>query len=110
MSQGVSRRSFVGFASAFGAIGFPPVASAQAGPSAPAANAVLENFPAQDPAAAKEIVRVSHFDLKRVREMVERQPALARASMDWGFGDWETCIDAASHVGNREIAEFLMTN
>src|SRR5207247_3241601 len=27
-----------------------------------------------------------------------------------GFGDWETCIDAASHVGNREIAEYLIAN
>ena len=39
-----------------------------------------------------------------------RQPALAKVSFDWGFGDWETCIDAASHVGNREIAEFLIAN
>ena len=67
-------------------------------------------FPAQDPALVKEIVGVSHFDIKRVRELVERQPALARASMDWGYGDWETCIDAASHVGRREIADFLITN
>ena len=37
-------------------------------------------------------------------------PALARASWDWGYGDWETPIDAASHVGNRAIAEFLIAN
>ena len=28
--------------------------------------------------------------------------------MDWGFGDWETCIDAAAHVGNKPIADFLL--
>jgi hypothetical protein len=44
------------------------------------------------------------------RELVERQPALARGSVDWGFGDWETCIDAASHVGNKPIADFLLAN
>ena len=42
--------------------------------------------------------------------MVTRQPALARASIDWGFGDWETCLDAAAHVGNRPIAELLLAN
>ena len=35
---------------------------------------------------------------------------LFRSSWDWGFGDWETPIDAASHVGNRPIAEFLIAN
>ena len=58
----------------------------------------------------KEVVGVSHRDLKRVQELVERQPALARASIDWGFGDWEACIDAASHVGNKPIADFLLAN
>jgi hypothetical protein len=71
---------------------------------------VLETFPAQDPAVTKEVVTVSHSDLKRVRELIERQPALARASIDWGFGDWEACIDAAAHVGRREIAELLIAN
>jgi hypothetical protein len=67
-------------------------------------------FPSQDPALVREAVGVSHRDLKRLQELVERQPALARASTDWGFGDWEACIDAASHVGNKPIADFLLTN
>ena len=37
-------------------------------------------------------------------------PTLARASWDWGFGDWEDALGAASHVGNREIAELLLAN
>jgi hypothetical protein len=107
MSQQWSRRSFVSLAPAIGAVGFGRLeATAQSAPT----GAVLESFPAQDPAVTKEIVLVSHFDLKRVRELVERQPALARASIDWGFGDWETCIDAAAHVGRREIADFLIAN
>lgn len=56
----------------------------------------------------KEVVTVSHGNVKRVRELVEAHPALAKASWDWGFGDWEAAIDAASHVGNREIAEYLI--
>ena len=58
----------------------------------------------------REAVGVSHRDLKRLRELVERQPALARGAIDWGFGDWEACIDAASHTGNKAIAEFLLAN
>jgi hypothetical protein len=56
------------------------------------------------------VVGASHADIKRVQQLVGRQPALARASVDWGFGDWETCIDAAAHVGNKPIAEFLLAN
>jgi hypothetical protein len=54
------------------------------------------------------MVTVSHFDLKRVGELVEAQPSLARAAWDWGFGDWETALGAASHMGNRAIAELLI--
>jgi hypothetical protein len=28
---------------------------------------------------------------------------LARAAWDWGFGDWETALGAASHMGSRPI-------
>jgi len=58
----------------------------------------------------REIVTVAHGNLARVKELVTARPALARASWDWGFGDWETPIDAASHVGNRPIAELLIAN
>jgi hypothetical protein len=67
-------------------------------------------LPMQDPALAKEVVGVSHADVKRVRELVERQPALANAAIDWGFGDWENALGAASHVGRREIAELLIAH
>lgn len=72
--------------------------------------AVGDWFPLQDPALAREVVGVSHRDLTRVRELVERQPALARAAIDWGFGDWESALGAASHTGRREIAEFLIAH
>jgi hypothetical protein len=56
------------------------------------------------------MVGVSHGNLPRVRELVERQPALANAAVDWGFGDWETALGAAAHTGRREIAELLLAN
>jgi hypothetical protein len=66
-------------------------------------------FPTQPPELVREMVLVSHFNLARVRELVEARPSLAKASWDWGFGDWESALGAASHVGNRPIAEYLIS-
>ncbi len=73
------------------------------------AEEVPASVPSQDPSLVKDVVGFSHTDLKKVRDLVERQPELARATIDWGFGDWESALDAASHVGRREIAEFLIS-
>jgi len=70
---------------------------------------VSDAFPTQSPDLAREMVRVSHFDLNHVQQLVEAQPSLARAAWDWGFGDWETALGAASHMGNRPIAEYLIS-
>jgi hypothetical protein len=67
-----------------------------------------ESFPSQHPHLVREIVGVAHRDLGRVKQLVTAHPSLAKASWDWGFGDWETALGSASHVGNRPIAEFLI--
>lgn len=67
-------------------------------------------FPAQGPDLARDMVSVSHGNVARVKELVARQPSLAKAAWDWGFGDWETAMGAASHVANREIAAILVDN
>jgi hypothetical protein len=67
-------------------------------------------FPQHDPERVAAVVGASHFDLDRVRALIEEQPALAKASWDWGFGDWETALGAASHTGRREIAELLIAH
>lgn len=63
--------------------------------------------PQQNPDLVREIVGASHRNLERVRELLREQPALANATWDWGFGDWETALGAASHTGQREIATLL---
>jgi hypothetical protein len=98
----LSRRSFLNLAPA---AAFVPSSAFRQAPPDPGGT-----FPAQDPGVVREMVTVAHGNLARVKELVTVRPALARAGWDWGFGDWETAIDAASHVGNRPIAEFLMAN
>lgn len=71
---------------------------------------VWPGFPRQDAGAVREIVGASHFDLDRVKLLVEARPALAKASWDWGFGDWECALGAASHVGRWDIAEVLIAH
>jgi hypothetical protein len=75
-------------------------------PAAPAARSPA--FPAQDPEAVREAVVAAHGNVARLKALVGRQPALAKASYDWGFGDWETALGGAAHVGHREIAEYLI--
>jgi hypothetical protein len=74
----------------------------------PLAAAAPDSFPTTPPELAREMVMVSHGNVQRVRELADAHPALAKAAWDWGFGDWETALGAASHVGNREIAEYLI--
>jgi hypothetical protein len=103
MFGSISRRGFLG--------SFPTVPFLISGhPSLTPPATPWAGFPANEPDAVREIVGVSHGNLARVKDLVSARPALARASWDWGYGDWETPIDAASHVGNRPIAEFLIAN
>ncbi len=65
--------------------------------------------PALAPDLVKEFVGKSHSDVARVKELYEAQPGLLNCSWDWGGGDFETGLEAAGHVGNREIAQFLLS-
>lgn len=108
-----TRRTFLAGLSLAAGFGSLPVhvLHGQAPRTPDAASADPGRFlPYQDPALVREVVGASHRDLARVRELVERQPALANATIDWSFGDWESALGAASHVGRREIAELLIAH
>jgi hypothetical protein len=80
-------------------------------PAAAVAGAAVDDFfPSLQPSLIKDVVGLSHSNLARVKEMVQQHPALAKASWDWGYGDHETALGAASHVGQRAIAELLLEN
>lgn len=40
--------------------------------------------------------------------MPEAEPALVNATWDWGGGDFETALGAAAHMGNKQIARYLL--
>ncbi len=69
----------------------------------------VNRYPAIAEDIVAEVVGVSHFNLDRLKELVDKRPELARATWDWGFGDWETTIGAASHVGRKDIVEYLIS-
>jgi hypothetical protein len=107
----VSRRSFLGttpfvFAPALWSTEQTPSVAAGMTTASPAGDA----FPSHAPDLAREIVGASHNNISRVKELLAIHPTLARASWDWGFGDWEEALGAASHVGNTEIAAVLLAH
>jgi hypothetical protein len=81
-----------------------------AGRQATAASLTGGEFPAQPIETVREAVIAAHGNIARVRALVGRQQTLAKATYDWGFGDWESALGGASHVGNREIAAYLIAN
>ena len=102
-----TRRTFMAASSAAVAAGVLPSRSAGAAISW-MEGGLPETFPTQDPDVVREVVLRSHFDYDTVHELVTPRPALAKTSWDWGFGDWESALGAASHMGRRDIAELLM--
>ncbi|QVL31278.1 ankyrin repeat domain-containing protein [Telmatocola sphagniphila] len=65
--------------------------------------------PSLKPQLVEDFVLFGHYDLEMVKKLLEKEPKLLNAAMDWGAGDWETALGGASHLGNHEIAEFLLS-
>jgi hypothetical protein len=70
----------------------------------------MEKKPALQAAIVEEFVGKAHGDLERVKTLLEQEPALINATWDWGGGDFETALGAASHMGRKDIAEFLLSH
>lgn len=68
----------------------------------------MERIPALELELVQEFVAKAHGDFERVKEMLEKQPGLVNATWDWGGGDFETALGAASHMGHKEIANYLL--
>lgn len=68
-----------------------------------------DRYPAIPLPVAEEVVGVSHFNLDRLKQLVDPRPELAKATWDWAYGDWESAIAAATHVGRKDIVDYLQS-
>src|SRR6185436_2712612 len=68
----------------------------------------MEPKPALESKLVQEFVGNAHGELNRVKELLAQEPGLINATWDWGGGDFETALGGASHMGRRDIAEFLL--
>lgn len=106
-----SRRQFIK-CSAFGLIGitsFSQLSARTSGNDDVNANELFYRYPSLSDDIVSTVVGASHSNYEKVKEILIKRPELACASWDWGFGDAETALGAASHVGRRDIAELLMS-
>ncbi len=56
----------------------------------------------------RDFVIFAHSDLEMVQRLLDKEPALLNATVDWGAGDFESALGGASHMGRRDIAEYLI--
>lgn len=127
MADSISRRSFAGMAAGL-VLGSGATLAAADDPAKPAASAAPPR-PAEAPFErdyappgfnpswkkpqinrlfVQDFVIYAHSDLDMVKKLLEKEPALINATMDWGAGDWETGLGGASHMGRHDIVEFLL--
>ena len=67
-----------------------------------------EHHPQFDRARVKRFVIAGHVNLEAVKAMLAEEPNLINGAIDWGNGDFETALGGASHMGRRDIAEYLL--
>ena len=124
MPEPISRRSFSNLSTGLvlGAVTTPVVAASEAD-AAPVPGPIESAFE-RDYAAPKfrpswkkpqinrlmvqDFVIFAHSEPDMVKALLEKQPMLLNAGMDWGNGDWETGLGGASHMGRRDIVELLL--
>ena len=56
----------------------------------------------------RDFVGAGHNNLDKVKQLLLEFPTLIYATWDLGGGDFETGLEGAGHVGNKEIANYLI--
>ena len=56
----------------------------------------------------QDFVIYAHSDLRMVKTLLDKEPGLIHASVDWGGGDFESGLNGAAHMGRRDIVDFLL--
>lgn len=57
---------------------------------------------------AQDFVIYAHSDIEMVKKLLDKEPGLLNATVDWGGGDWESALNGASHMGQRDIVMLLL--
>jgi len=124
MPEPISRRSFTNLSTglAVGAVTTQALTASSAD-SAPVPGPVESSFDRDYPAPGfkpswkkpqinrllvQDFVIFAHSEPNLVKTLLDKQPMLLNATMDWGGGDWETGLGGASHMGRRDIVEMLL--
>ncbi len=126
MSDPISRRLFTGLSTGL-VVGSAAGSASAADKDKPAAavnpHAVEASFDRDYPAPGfkpswkkpqinrlfvQDFVIYAHSELDMVKKLLDKEPMLINATMDWGGGDWETGLGGASHMGRRDIVEVLL--
>ena len=68
----------------------------------------MDKPPALEASLVQDFVSNAHANLERVKELLDHEPALINSCWDWGGGDFETGLGAAAHMGQRDIACYLI--
>jgi hypothetical protein len=123
MSDPISRRSFVPLAAGL-ALGATTTMQADdkartPAPAGPTEAPFERDYPAPgfkpgwkkpqvNRLLVQDFVIYAHSDLPMTKKLLEKEPAVLNAFMDWGGGDWESALGGASHMGRRDIVSFLL--
>ena len=70
----------------------------------------VQDDPQLDKALVQKFVGASHGKMDVVKELLKEHPNLINTAHDWKHGDFETGLGAASHVGYKDLAKFLLDN
>jgi hypothetical protein len=97
----MNRKQFLGLATA-GTTGMLATSTYSFGRQASGA---ADPLPAEK---VKDFVIAGHGNLDKVKSMLLEFPTLLYATWDWGGGDFETGLEGAGHVGNKEIANYFI--
>lgn len=57
----------------------------------------------------EDFVIFCHSDIDMVKKLLDKDPTLVAATMDWGGGDWESGLGGAAHMGRADIAKLLLS-
>ncbi|MBC8064523.1 MAG: ankyrin repeat domain-containing protein [Chlorobia bacterium] len=118
MADQITRRSLL---TAAGAIAIVPATALAQEPAkaGPTESLFIRDYPEPDfkpswkkpqinRAMVTDFVIYAHSNLDMTKKLLDKEPMLINAIMDWGAGDWESALGGASHMGRRDIVEFLL--